>query len=140
MTLFEQVKAVYLEKRKARETEAVASLSTLIGEIETLAKSGRGETTDAVVITMVKKFIKNIQETLALTVDHNTSMHLIAEKMLYEQFLPKQLSHEDLALVIDGIIAAGNVNVGDAMKSLKASHGGMYDGAKASQILKGRFA
>jgi uncharacterized protein YqeY len=144
-TLLEQIRAVYLEKRKARATFEVASLSTLLGEIETLAKAGKGEMTDAVVVTVVKKFIKNLDEAIA-AVSKSTVLDPITrlgvmneERALYEQFLPKQLNEAELKFVIDEIIAAGNTNVGDAMKALKTDHGGHYDGAMASAILKARF-
>jgi uncharacterized protein YqeY len=144
-TLLEQIRAVYLEKRKARSTFEVASLSTLLGEIETLAKAGKGEMTDAVVVTVVKKFIKNLDEAIA-AVSKSTVLDPIArlgvmneERALYEQFLPKQLTTDELSALIDSFIAEGVSNVGDAMKRLKTDHAGTYDGAAASTILKARF-
>ena len=142
MSLIETIKAEYLTQRKARASWQVASLSTLIGEIETLAKGGKGELTDAVVVAVVKKFIKNIDETLKVvsaTAVAETAL-LRSERELYEQFMPKQLSEAQLTFVIDEIVAAGHTNVGDVMKALKTDHGGHYDGAMASTILKARFA
>lgn len=140
MTLIEQIKAEYLVQRKARASWQVASLSTLIGEIETLAKGGKGELTDAVVVTVVKKFIKNIDETLSVTTVADRPALLRAERALYEQFLPKQLNEAELKFVIDELIAGGHTTVGDVMKALKTDHGGHYDGAMASALLKARFA
>lgn len=136
MTLFEQIKVVYLEKRKAREAEAVGSLSTLIGEIETLAKAGRGDADDASVVAVVKKFIKNLDETAKVA----PSDKLARERVLFESFLPKQLSAQELNVLIDGFVAGGASNVGETMKLLKQHHAGTYDGAMASMILKARFA
>jgi uncharacterized protein YqeY len=146
MTLLEQIRAVYMAQRKARAVFEVAALSTLIGEIETLAKAGKGEMTDAVVVTVVKKFIKNLDEAIAAVISNSAAdmesrlAAMNAERALYEQFLPKQLSEAELKFVIDEIVAAGNTNVGDAMKALKTDHGGRYDGAMASAILKAKFA
>lgn len=142
MTLIEQIKTEYMVQRRARASWQVASLSTLIGEIETLAKGGKGELTDAVVVTVVKKFIKNIDETLkvvAETAVAETAL-LRSERALYEQFLPKQLNEAELKFVIDELIAGGHITVGDVMKALKTDHGGHYDGATASTILKAKFA
>ncbi len=136
MTLFEQLRAKYLELRKAHDAAAVASLSTLIGEIENLAKSGKGELTDAVVVTVVKKFIKNIDETAKVA----PSEALTTERALYEQFLPKQLTEAETASLIDMLVVThGANNVGDVMKLLKQHHAGTYDGAVASKILKAKF-
>jgi uncharacterized protein YqeY len=149
MTLIEQIRTEYLVLRKAHNTAAVASLSTLIGEIENLAKGGKGELTDAVVVTVVKKFIKNIDETLqvvgkgaptGLTAEYNPLNALNAERRLYEQFLPKQLTETEIAALIDTLVVThGAKNVGDVMKLLKQNHAGTYDGAVASKILKAKF-
>ena len=143
MSLIETIKAEYLTQRKARASWQVASLSTLIGEIETLAKGGKGELTDAVVVTVVKKFIKNIDETLkviAPTAVAETAL-LRSERELFEKFMPQQLTEAELRAAIENIILAGDgATVGDVMKALKTNFGGMYDGALASTILKARFA
>lgn len=140
MTLIDTIKAALLQARKARNSADAASLSTLVGEIETLAKAGRGETTDAVVVTMLKKFIKNLNETIALNSEHGnhtTVGRLHDELKLYEQFLPKQLTEAELIALIDSQSSAKDV--GDVMRFLKAEHAGMYDGALASKLLKAKF-
>ena len=142
MTLIEQIKAEYLVQRKARASWQVASLSTLIGEIETLSKGGKGEINDADVVAVVKKFIKNIDETLkviAPTAVAETAL-LRSERALYEKFMPRQLTEAELTVEIDAMSANGwGATVGDVMKNLKAHYAGRYDGAMASAILKARF-
>lgn len=148
MALIDKLKAALLQARKDRNAVKAASLSTLVGECETLAKAGRGELTDAVVVTVIKKFIKNIDDNLvnlgrtgALIADD-----MLEEKQLYEQFLPKQLSVAELEALIKGMIAEGTADpsarprdIGDVMKRLKVEHAGTYDGAMASAILKREF-
>lgn len=142
MSLIETIKAEYMTQRRARASWQVASLSTLIGEIETLAKGGKAELTDAAVVAVIKKFIKNIDETLNTISGNGATVAVVLqmERALYAQFLPKQLNEAELKAVIDELIAAGNTNVGDVMKALKTNHSGHYDGAMASAILKARFA
>lgn len=142
MTLLDRIKATSLIARKARDTVTAASLTTLLGEIETLSKAGRGEVTDEAIVTVVKKFIKNIDENLrvlgqtdGLVLD---AMH--AEKELYSQFLPKQLTEDELLGLINKMVGEGAKNVGDCMKRLKLEHAGTYDGATASRLLKAVFA
>lgn len=152
MTLIEQIRSKYLELRKAHNAAAVASLSTLIGEIENAAKNGK-TMTDADVVNIVKKFIKNIDEAISAVLggipdgvalkDAAEQYHRIGalneERKLYEQFLPKQLNEAELMFVIDELVSRGLTNVGAVMKALKAYHGGHYDGALASKILKAKF-
>jgi uncharacterized protein YqeY len=140
--VLDTIKAASLTARKARETEKAALLSTLLGEIETLAKSGRGEINDAVVMTVIKKFIKNTNEMISLLPDSAESSlaQAMSEKAVLESFLPKQLTEEELGMLIDSFISSGAKDVGDAMKLLKTHHAGTYDGAVASKLLKARFA
>lgn len=141
--IIDDIKAEYLIQRKARATEKVEPLSTLLGEIQTLSKGGKGKLNDADIIAVVKKFIKNLDETIKATSErgnHTTAERLHDERKLYESFLPKQLSEQELKALIDGFISSGAKNVGDVMKMLKQNHAGTYDGAMASIILKARFA
>lgn len=143
MALIDTIKAASLEARKARNAPAAASLSTLIGEVETLAKAGRGDLSDAVVVTIIKKFLKNVNDTIALLPVDDTSGPfdaLLKEKALYESFLPRQLDVAELTALIDSMIVDGVLDVGDAMKRLKLNHAGTYNGAEASAILKQRFS
>lgn len=135
MLIIDSLKIAQLNARKARDSATATTLSTVIGEIENLAKAGKGEMNDAVVTTVIKKFLKNIDETLKLV----PSDHLAHEKKLLESFLPKQLTEAELDAVIDKLIAEGSTNVGDAMKALKNSYAGTYDGAQASKLLKDKF-
>ena len=138
--LIDIIKADMLAARKERATAKAAFLGTLLGEIETLAKAGRGELTDAVIITVVKKFIKNADEMLRVAPE-DSEQHATAfrEKRILNGFLPKQLSEAELVSLIDSFVASGVKNVGDCMKLLKENHAGTYDGALASKLLKERF-
>lgn len=153
MALLDTIKAASLAARKARQSDIAASLSTLLGEIETFVKSGKGTLTDESVISIVKKFIKNVDETIKHL--NSTAVKVRGEdpaldkawdeKRLYESFLPQQLDEAQLTALINDIIAqidevGGKPSVGEVMKSLKVSHAGLYDGAVASKLLKARFA
>lgn len=139
MSIIDTIRAVSLAERKARNAVNAASLSTLLGEIENLAKAGKGELNDAVVVTVVKKFIKNIGETMAVATHPAVQEALKLEHELYAQFLPKQLSEDELKTLIDRFVAEGAKDVGDAMKRLKLEFAGTYDGAVASKLLKETF-
>jgi hypothetical protein len=143
MALLDTIKSKSLTARKAGAAGRADALllSTLLGEIETLAKAGRGEITDAVVVTIVKKFVKNIDETTAHVADEDRLAALMAERELLSSFLPKQLDEQELGALIELIVEGlEKPNVGDVMRALKVSHAGQYDGALASKLLKARFA
>lgn len=145
--LIDTIKVVQLQARKSYCTRKALSLTTLIGEAEAVGKNnGNRAPTDAEVIAVLKKFIKNNRETFdAVNKTHDTlrvaevSADLDEEVELYESFLPKQLSEAELGAIIDSLIVFGTTNVGAVMKQLKADHAGLYDGAMASRILKGKF-
>lgn len=148
MALIDTIKAALLEARKARHANNTASLSTLVGECETLAKAGKGDLTDAVVVTIIKKFLKNngdAQGALIDSMDPNSNVtppgavKLMNERELFLSFLPKQLSEAELRALIKAMITNGCLDVGSAMKRLKTDYAGMYDGALASAILKQEF-
>lgn len=140
MSLIEQIKAKQLEARKAK-SPAVAVLTTLIGEATMIGKNdGNRETTDAEVIAVIKKFIKNIDDTMGmLTKDAPQAAEFAAEKNALKVFLPTQLDEVALRTVIVGIIAENGFvakDMGKVMGMLKAQYGGTYDGQLASILVK----
>lgn len=141
MSLYLVIKTDALTARKSRDTQTATSLTTLIGELETFAKNAGREPTDADVVAFVQKTLKNVDEVLRLaSMESSAYLTAVDERALFERYLPKQLSHDELTAIIDTAIEAGAKNVGDVMKLLKFSYSGQYDGALASTILKTRFA
>ena len=113
--------------RKNKETLNAEILTTLIGEIETEEKRNGIIFSDDDVIKVVQKFIKNINQTLAI---HPTDI-LKYEKAFLEKYLPKQLSEEELK-----IIASDFKIVGEYMKFLKQNYSGKYDSKFAMEVFK----
>lgn len=141
MSLYLTIKTDALTARKNRDTRTATSLTTLIGELETFAKNAGREPTDADVVAFVQKTLKNVDEVLRLASQESSSyLTAVDERALFERYLPKQLSRDELSAIIETAIEAGATNVGDVMKLLKTSYNGQYDGAVASAILKARFA
>lgn len=143
MTLFTRLKADALAARKARLPLQATPLITLIGELETAAKNTGHEPTDAEVITAIKKTLKNIGETLdALKFSSDGRvLALLAEQKLFEAYLPKQMTREELAEAVESCIislqvAAAPINTGAIMKLLKQTFDGAYDGKLANEVIK----
>lgn len=142
MSLIQTIKAAQIKARKDRQVEAAASLTTLIGEAEAVGKNnGNREVTDQEVVAMVKKFVKNIDETLGvLQPDTEGYSRFQKEKELLSSFLPSQLSEIELreaaTRIITELSLSGPKAMGVLMKELKARHEGTYDGSLASKLAK----
>ena len=143
MSLIQEIKSKNLEARKQKLTAVVNVLTPLIGEAEMVGKNAGREVTDAEVVQMVKKFIKNLDETIRVLGDNDPrTLTAMGEKHTLETFLPKQLGDEELRKEIIGIVAGlqatgvDNPKMGDVMKFLKLRFDGLYDGKVASTIIK----
>jgi uncharacterized protein YqeY len=102
---------------------------------------GNRETTDAEVVAVIKKFIKNIDETLkSLPETDPRFLAAVMERDVLGYYLPKQLSEEDLRAAIGEIITSKNLStpkdMGIVMKELKADFDGQFDGKVASQLAR----
>ena len=138
MSLLSQIKAHQLNARKIGNAIASNLFTTLIGEAAIIGKNaGNRETTDTEVVAVIKKFIKNIDETVnALQSRQQNCDQFIQEKTLLSEFLPVQLTETELT-----VIAMDHKEQGmpKFMKYLKDNHAGQYDGKLASTIAKGIF-
>jgi uncharacterized protein YqeY len=141
MSLIQEIKARQLSARKAREGMVASALTTLIGEAEVVGKNNNRDVTDAEVVAMLKKFIKNATETRK-TADqyknHVAVEQLDSELALYHKFLPTQMDEDGLRAVLAAIIQENVIQskkqLGVLLKTLKEQHNGLYDGAVASRI------
>ena len=139
MSLIEQIRQDQLTSRKNRNVPKTALLTTLLGEVGMVAKNaGRADATDDEVIAMIKKFVKNAQESIQVTlVQASAQMNveklseLRYELVILNGYLPKQLSREELAALR---VEKNPANKGDWMKFLKENYAGLYDGKLASEV------
>jgi len=135
MTLMEQIKTKQVQARKSYCVAEASLLTTLLGEAAMVGKNAGRETTDAEVVAVVKKFVKNIDETVtALTSRGQDAADFLVERDILEQFLPVQLSENALIEV-----AKCQPNMPAFMKHLKENFAGKYDGKLASQVAKAVF-
>lgn len=138
MSLIETIKADALAARKAKDARA-GVLITLIGEINKAEKAGSEPRvlTDADVIALVRKFLKNIADTMAVLPVSATDAIAKAsmERGALERYLPSQMSEAEIEAVVRAVVADGG-KLGDAMARLKADHAGLYDGKLASTVAK----
>lgn len=119
-------------------------LTTLIGEAEMVGKNAGREVLDAEVVATIKKFIKNIDETIkVLSADDERARGAMDERVVLEHFLPRQMDEQQLTEAVTAIKAelnAGQKDMGKVMGLLKTRHDGQYDGKMASTVVKAVLA
>jgi uncharacterized protein YqeY len=143
MSLLQEIKAQQLDARKQRNKVKANLLTTLIGEVESFAKTdGNREVTDSDVIATLKKFLKGVKETIVCAGDRrdgDAADLAWEERTILESLMPAQLSEDELRSAIIAIVEANDLNkkgLGLLMKELKEKFEGLYDGAMASKLAK----
>ena len=144
--LLEKLQAAALAARKNQNAVAASLLTTLYAEAARVGKDqGNRVSTDDEVVAVVKKFSKNIDETLAaLPATDSRVAQLSIEKELLAAYLPTQLDEAGLKALIDELVAGlaekSPKQMGAIMAGLKARAGGQCDGAMASRLVKAALA
>lgn len=135
--LIEQIRKDMQQAKIAKETLKANLLSTLYGELFTQSKSGKEFTADDE-LKIIKKFIKNADDTLAFNISEEAKQKLLDEKKILEVYMPKQLSKEDIEKIVLEQVAAGKV-MKDIMGYFKENHNGQYDGRMVSEMIKSKL-
>jgi uncharacterized protein YqeY len=126
--ILDKIRADYLMHRKARDTVAVALLSTLIGEIQTKEKVS-GTMDDPAVVAVIKKFIDGVNE----SVEHSgASPTTIRELAILNDYMPKQLT---VAEIQEILALVGITDQGPAQKHMKQHYAGLYNGKDVNTAL-----
>ncbi len=142
MSLLSRIKKDQLQARKDRFTQVASVLTTLIGEASMAGKNdGNRESTDLEVVAVIKKFIKNLDELMAIVGDGNDGfLEAMAEKMVLNVYLPSQLTSDEVADIvlkqIDLLDDVSPKHMGKIMGHLKSNYAGQYDGKMASKVVK----
>lgn len=140
--LIENLKEDQLVARKNRDQIKATLLTTLIGEAEMVGKnSGNRAPFDEEVVSVVKKFLKGVNETIViLNKSGHDSSQFEKEREILDSYLPKQLTFDQIltmieSAVLDGTIIKDKSFKGSAMKWLKIHYSGQYDGRIAAEVL-----
>jgi uncharacterized protein len=113
-----------------------------------VAKGVRDEgLSDEEIVALLSKEAKKRQESVDLYKQGGSPGRAeaeLAEKRVIEGYLPQQLSDDDLAKIIDDVIAktgaAGLQAMGQVIGGVKQSVGAQADGARIAQMVKERLA
>ncbi|MNK09854.1 Yqey-like protein [compost metagenome] len=134
-SIFDQIKAEFLQARKDRNEFAVKAFSTFIGDLETKAKSGRkeAEINDINVIAAIKNALSKLEELKKLLSDPVKIGEVDLEKSLFLKYLPAQLSPMEIQVIIEN---SGLDNLGKIQGLFKQHYAGKYDAAEVTRASK----
>ncbi len=146
-SLIEKIKQEQLQARKNKDTLKASLLTTLLGEASMIGKNDSNrQSTDAEVIAVIKKFVKNTQEVIRITgmqqsmESREAGKTAAQELVILEAYLPSQLNEEQLRSEMKKIMIelalSGAKSMGVLMKEVKSRFEGQYDGNAASKIAK----
>jgi uncharacterized protein YqeY len=135
---------------KAQDKRRISTLrlmSAAIKDRDIAARTaGKGEATDAELLELLAKMIKQREESEKIYADAGRAelaKQEAEEIVIIREFLPKQLSDAELDQAIaDALAKTGAASVkdmGKVMAELKARHAGQMDFAKASALVKAKL-
>ncbi len=133
--IIKKITADLLEARKSRDAGKASILSTALGEMSNHAVMTNGEkiVSDDKAISIIKKFIGAIDETLELVSNEKKEL-LNREREILSGYLPTMLSEAELTDIIRSAVDGGGANIGSIMGLLKSKYANLYDGKTASKI------
>jgi hypothetical protein len=146
----ETITAALKTATKAQDKRRVSTLrlvSAAIKDRDIAARTaGKGEATDAELLELFAKMIKQREESEKIYRDAGRAELATQEAeeiAIIREFLPKQLSEADMRKAIaDAVAEAGAVSVkdmGKVMAALKSRYAGQMDFAKASALVKAKL-
>lgn len=150
MSLRDRLQSALKDAMKAKEADRLSALRLINAAIKDreIAQRGEGgaEVTDADLLSVLGKMVKQRQES-ARIYEEGGRLELaekeLAEIRVIEEFLPRQLSAEEVAKAIDAAVAetgaTGLRDMGKVMAALKTKYTGQMDFAAAGAAIKARL-
>lgn len=131
----------------ALRVDTLRGLKSVILYADVAAKKrDTGGVSDDEVLALLAKEAKKRQESADLYVKGGSQERAdkeLAEKKIIENYLPEQMSDEELGAVVDAVIkeqgAEGIQAMGKVIAAVKAKAGTAADGAKIAQMVKERL-
>ena len=144
MSLQQEVMTKLKEAMKAKDKVALESLRAIKSALLLAQTSGdSADFTEADEIKLVQKLVKQRKDSAALYLEQNRkdlAEPELAQVVILEQFLPKQMSAEDLKKVIASIIkkagATSMKDMGKIMGMASKELAGKSDGKAISNVVK----
>ena len=152
MSIRDELNTVLKESLKAKDQVAMSTIRLInaAAKDRDIAARGNGNSegiTDAEILSLMQSMVKQRHES-AKTYTDNARPELaereLAEIVVIERFLPKQMSDDEMGTAIEKIIADTGAqdikDMGKVMNELKARYAGQLDMAKAGGVVKAKLA
>lgn len=126
---------------KARDSVRTSTLRMILSEIKVAEKSGKDSKHSEIIKSYGNKLKKSIEEYKKLGAD-DKAISLEKELDIVKEFLPKQMSEEQLIKVIDEITESNdfsNKDIGKVIKLVMAKYSDIVDGKQVQAIVKNKL-
>ena len=148
MSLEKNIMTALKEAMKAKDQTALAALRAVKSEILLAKTSGDGEgLSEEEEIRIVQKLVKQRKDSARIYAEQDRKdleQPELDQAKVLEQFLPKQMTHEEIEAVVADIIsntnATGMKDMGKVMGMANAQMAGKADGRTISTIVKGKLS
>lgn len=145
---YDELKDEIKQAMKAKDKQRLAILRQVHCEIKNIEVNERREILEQDVNDMIKRVIKQTKETLDGSIKAANNQErtdtLTNQVSILEQLLPKQVSGEELAELINATLeetgATTKKEMGRVMGELTKKTGGNFDKAAAAKELQGRLS
>ena len=142
--MLKRIKADLLTARKSKDKFTAGILGALVSEGAMIGKNmGNRETTNAEMQKLIQKFKKGVSDTISLFEGKETVPGMVEglqkELEVYDQYLPTQLSNEEIEKEIGMFLQTNSekANIGSIMAHFRKNFDGQYDGKALAKITNG---
>lgn len=133
---------------KAKDKVRLSIIRQVMTEVKNIKVNERREPTEEDVSNMVKRLIKQTNETLEMSIKAGNNQErtdtLTEQVKILEGMLPEQVSGEALEALVDKVIAetgaASKKDMGRVMGALNQATGGNFDKPAAAKIVGSKLA
>ena len=147
MSKIDTVRAAMMQAMKDKNKERKESLSMLLSALKNKAIDKRADLTEEEENAVVLKEIKQCQEAIdtAPAGREDVIQENTARIAVYQEFAPRMMGREEIAAVVDQVLAELNLSAPTAkekgliMKTLMPRVKGKADSALANQVLTSRL-
>jgi hypothetical protein len=146
-SLTETIKAAMKAAMKARDKERLATIRLIQAEFKRIEVDERVEVDDTRALAVLDKMVKQRRDSAQQYTDAGRDELAAgenAEIAVIQEFLPAQLSEDELAEMVDAAIAetgaSGMQGMGPVMGKLKPQLAGRADMGAVSQMVKAKLS
>ncbi len=152
MSTREKINAAMKDALKNKEMQRVAAIRLIVAAMKdkdvASRTDGRNDGIDeSALLSLLQGMIKQRNESAKIFRENNRpelAQKEEGEIAVIESFLPKQLSDDEVAKVIEGIIASTGASsikdMGKVMAELKTNYAGQLDMGKAGGVIKQKLS